>query len=98
MSAPAKVTEPTSRRRAGVQVALATLGFERVRIHPPRFGRGWPARAKIESRFRALAKRYHPDAGGGPDGGGGPDEFRRVKWAVEVLRRYRPPDEYRADG
>ena len=68
-----------------MQVALATLGFERVRIHPPRFGRGWPARAKIESRFRALAKRYHPDAGGDPD------EFRRVQWAVEVLRRYRPP-------
>ncbi|HLE46158.1 MAG TPA: hypothetical protein VI915_04135, partial [Thermoplasmata archaeon] len=76
----------------GVQAALAILGFEGVRIQPPRFGRGWPARSEIEARFRALAKRHHPDAGGDPD------EFRRVQWAVEVLRRYRPPDEYRADG
>lgn len=76
----------------GVQAALAILGFEGVRIHPPRFGRGWPARAEVEARFRALAKRHHPDAGGDPG------EFRRVQWAVEILRRYRPPDEYRADG
>jgi len=26
-----------------------------------------------------------------------PPRFRRVQWAVEVLRRYRPPEEYRAD-
>ena len=32
------------------------------------------------------ALKHHPDAGGDPH------EFRKVQWAIEVLRRYRPPD------
>ena len=71
----------------GIRAALRILGFDDVRIEPPRFGRGWPARAAIEARYRALAKRSHPDAGGDPE------EFRTVQWAVEVLRKYRPPDD-----
>ena len=70
----------------GVQAALRILGFEGVRIHPPRFGRGWPPREDVERRYRGLVKRHHPDAGGDPE------EFRRIQWAVEVLRRYRPPE------
>jgi hypothetical protein len=70
----------------GVQAALRILGFEGVRIHPPRFGRGWPPREEIERRYRGLAKRHHPDAGGDSE------EFRRIQWAVEVLRRYRPTE------
>src|SRR3989454_12328660 len=76
----------------GVQAALRILGFEGVRIHPPRFGRGWPPREDVERRYRGLVKRHHPDAGGDPE------EFRRIQWAVEVLRRDRPPEEDRADG
>jgi len=75
----------------GVAAALKILGFHGVRIHPPRFGRGWPPRDEVERRYRALAKRNHPDTGGDPEA------FRPIQWAVEVLRRYRPPDEYRAD-
>jgi len=75
----------------GVHAAFQILGFEGVRIHPPRFGRGWPSRDEVEKRYRDRVKRAHPDAGGDPE------EFRRVQWAIEVLRRYRPPEEYRAD-
>ena len=74
----------------GIAAALTILGFEDVRIHPPRFGEGWPTRDAIEKRFRALVRRAHPDAGGDPD------EFRRIRWAVQILRKYRPPEEYRA--
>jgi len=76
----------------GVQAALRILGFEGVRIHPPRFGRGWPSREEVERRYRDRVKRTHPDAGGDPE------EFRRIQWAIEILRRYRPPEEYRTDG
>lgn len=68
----------------GISAALRILGFEDVRIEPPRFGRGWPTEEAIDARYRALARRTHPDAGGDPD------EFRKVRWAVEVLRKYRP--------
>ena len=70
----------------GIEAAFRILGFEDVRIHPPRFGRGWPSRAAIEKAYRQRAKRAHPDAGGDPH------EFRKVQWAIEVLRRYRPLD------
>ena len=70
----------------GIRAALRILGFEDVTIHPPRFGRGWPTRAAIEQAFRERVRTAHPDAGGDPE------EFRRLRWAVEVLRRYRPPD------
>jgi len=73
----------------GVQAALRILGIEGVRIHPPRFGRGWPPKEEVERRYRDLVKRAHPDAGGDPE------EFRRIQWAIEILRRYRPPEEYR---
>ncbi len=75
----------------GVDAAFRILGFRGVEIHPPRFGRGWPPREEVERRYRKLVKRHHPDAGRDPEA------FRRVQWAVEVLRRYRPPEEYRAD-
>ncbi len=70
----------------GIGTALRILGFDDVRIQPPRFGRGWPSRAAIEKAYRDRAKRHHPDSGGDPR------EFRKVRWAIEVLRRYRPPD------
>ena len=70
----------------GIAAAFRILGFENVRVHPPRFGRGWPSPAAIEKAYRVQAKRHHPDAGGDPH------EFRKVQWAIEVLRRYRPPD------
>ncbi len=70
----------------GIETAFHLLGFDSVRIHPPRFGRGWPSRAEVERAFRARARTCHPDAGGDPY------EFRKVQWAVEVLRRYRPAD------
>ncbi len=70
----------------GIRSALRILGFGDVTIHPPRFGRGWPTHAAIERAFRERVKRVHPDAGGDPE------DFRRLQWAVEVLRRYRPPD------
>jgi hypothetical protein len=70
----------------GIRTAFQILGFADVRIEPPRFGRGWPTREAIERAYRSRAKRLHPDAGGDPE------EFRKVRWAVEVLRRYRPPD------
>ena len=70
----------------GIAAALRILGFEDVRVQPPRFGRGWPSEAAIESAYRVRARRFHPDRGGDPD------EFRKVQWAIEVLRRYRPPD------
>jgi len=70
----------------GVQAALQILGFEGIQIHPPRFGRGWPPRIEVERRYRALAKHHHPDAGGDPEA------FRRIQWAVEILRRYRPTE------
>ena len=75
----------------GVQAALRILGIEGVRIHPPRFGRGWPPKEEVERRYRDLVKHAHPDAGGDPE------EFRRIQWAIEILRRYRPPEEYRMD-
>ncbi len=68
----------------GIDAAFRILGFDSVRIHPPRFGRGWPSRAQIEKAFRDRARRLHPDVGGDPR------EFRKVEWAVSVLRRYRP--------
>ena len=68
----------------GIHAALRILGFEDVRIEPPQFGRGWPDRGALEARYRALARRLHPDIGGDPE------EFRRVQWAIEVLRKYRP--------
>jgi len=71
----------------GIAAALQILGFDGVRIEPARFGRGWPDRAAVEARYRALAKRSHPDVGGDPE------EFRKVQWAIEVVRRYRPPDD-----
>lgn len=70
----------------GIRTAFRILGMRDVRIEPPRFGRGWPSREAIERAYRARAKRAHPDAGGDPH------EFRKVRWAIEVLRRYRPPD------
>src|SRR5437870_2893161 len=48
----------------GVQAALRILGIEGVRIHPPRFGRGWPPKEEVERRYRDLVKHAHPDAGG----------------------------------
>jgi len=75
----------------GVQAALRILGIDGVRIHPPRFGKGWPPKDEVERRYRDLVKRAHPDAGGDPE------EFRRIQWAIEILRRYRPPEEYRVD-
>ncbi len=72
----------------GIVAALQILGFENVRIRPARFGKGWPSKQAIERRFRVLVRRHHPDAGGDPE------EFRKIEWAVEVLRKYRPPDEY----
>lgn len=68
----------------GIETAFRILGFDAVRIHPPRFGRGWPSREAVERAFRQRAKACHPDAGGDPR------EFRKVQWAVQVLRRYRP--------
>ncbi len=70
----------------GIQTALEILGFRAVTIHPPRFGRGWPSREAVERAYRERAKRLHPDAGGDAH------EFRKLQWAVEVLRRYRPRD------
>lgn len=70
----------------GIDAALRILGFADVRILPPRFGRGWPSPAAIERAYRIRVKRHHPDSGGDPR------EFQKVRWAVEVLRRYRPPD------
>ncbi len=70
----------------GIATAFRILGFENVRVHPPRFGRGWPSRAVVERAYRDRARRLHPDAGGNPR------EFRKVQWAVEVLRRYRPAE------
>src|SRR2546427_1920334 len=75
----------------GVQAALRILGIDGVRIHPPRFGKGWPPKDEVERRDPDLVKRAHPDAGRGPE------EFRRIQWAIEILRRYRPPEEYRVD-
>lgn len=70
----------------GIDAAFRVLGFDAVRIQPPRFGRGWPSREAIERAYRDRVKRLHPDAGGDPH------EFRKVQWAIEVLRRYRPRD------
>ncbi len=70
----------------GIEAAFRILGFNQVRIQPPRFGRGWPSREVIERAFRERAKKLHPDRGGDAH------EFRKVQWAVEVLRRYRPQD------
>jgi hypothetical protein len=70
----------------GIAAAFRILGLENVKVHPPRFGRGWPSVAAIEKAYRVQARRYHPDAGGDPY------EFRKVQWAIEMLRRYRPPD------
>ncbi len=68
----------------GIRAALRILGFEDARIEPPRFGHGWPTPEAIDARYRVLARQLHPDVGGDPD------EFRKVQWAVEVLRKYRP--------
>ncbi len=68
----------------GIETAFRILGFDAVRIHPPRFGRGWPSREAVEKAFRQRAKACHPDRGGDPH------EFRKVQWAAQVLRRYRP--------
>jgi hypothetical protein len=70
----------------GIRAALRILGLENVRIHPPRFGRGWPSEAAIEAAYRSQVRRFHPDRGGDPH------EFRKVQWAIDVLRRYRPAD------
>ncbi len=70
----------------GIETAFRILGFDSVRIHPPRFGRGWPSRDAIEKAFRQKVKLHHPDTGGDPH------EFRKAQWAVELLRRYRPRD------
>ena len=70
----------------GIMTAFHVLGFEDIRIHPPRFGRGWPSRAAIERAYRERAKHVHPDAGGEAR------EFLKIRWAIEILRRYRPPD------
>ena len=70
----------------GIAAAFRILDLGNVKIHPPRFGRGWPSVAAIEKAYRVQARRYHPDAGGDPY------EFRKVQWAIEMLRRYRPPD------
>lgn len=70
----------------GIAAAFRILGFDEVRIHPPRYGRGWPSREAVERAFRERAKRLHPDQRGDPG------EFRKIEWAVEVLRRYRPPE------
>ncbi|TLZ83331.1 MAG: hypothetical protein E6K05_04095 [Methanobacteriota archaeon] len=70
----------------GIAAAFRILGLENVKVHPPRFGRGWPSPAAIEKAYRLQALKHHPDAGGDPH------EFRKVQWAIEVLRRYRPPD------
>jgi len=70
----------------GIETAFRILGFASVRIHPPRFGRGWPSEAAIERAYRERAKRNHPDVGGDPR------EFLKIRWAIEILRRYRPPD------
>jgi len=68
----------------GIDAALAILGFEAVRIRPHRFGRDWPSEPQIERAFQERAKTAHPDRGGESH------EFRKLRWAVEVLRRYRP--------
>ena len=70
----------------GIRAALRILGLGDVRIHPPRFGRGWPSEAAIEAAYRMQVRRFHPDRGGDPY------EFRKVQWAIDVLRRYRPAD------
>ena len=70
----------------GIAAAFRILSLENVKVHPPRFGRGWPSPAAIEKAYRVQALKHHPDAGGDPH------EFRKVQWAIEVLRRYRPPD------
>ncbi|MCI4371284.1 MAG: hypothetical protein L3J78_01400, partial [Thermoplasmata archaeon] len=70
----------------GIETAFRILGFEDVRVHPPRFGRGWPTKGAIERAYRERVRRHHPDAGGNPR------EFRKIRWAIEVLRRYRPAD------
>lgn len=70
----------------GIDAAFAILGFQDVKVRPHRFGRGWPSRDSVERAYRERAKTLHPDHGGDPR------EFRKVRWAVEVLRRYRPPD------
>lgn len=70
----------------GIEAALAILGFTGVRIRPHRFGRGWPSQAEIERAYRERAKEAHPDRGGDPR------EFRKIQWAIDVLRRYRPRD------
>lgn len=70
----------------GIETAFHLLGFTDIRIHPPRFGRGWPPRTAIEGAYRERAKRLHPDVGGDAR------EFLKVRWAIEILRRYRPPD------
>src|SRR5207245_5386138 len=58
----------------GIEAAFRILGFEDVRVHPPRFGRGWPSRAAIDGACRDVARRHHPDAGGDPR------EFRKLQW------------------
>jgi DnaJ domain len=70
----------------GIEAAFRILGLGTVRIQPPRFGRGWPSEAAIEKAYRKQAQRFHPDRGGDPH------EFRKVQWAIEILRRYRPQD------
>src|SRR2546427_455330 len=43
----------------GVQAALRILGIEGVRIHPPRFGKGWPAWNEVERRLLANLIGVH---------------------------------------
>src|SRR5207247_11369232 len=74
------------RQTKGIAAASRILGLENVKVHPRRLGRGWPSPAAIEKAYRVQALKHHPDAGGDPH------EFRKVQWAIEVLRRYRPPD------
>lgn len=71
----------------GIDAAFAILGFSEVRVRPHRFGSGWPSEAEVARAFRERAKALHPDAGGDPR------EFRKLVWAMDVLRRYRPPSD-----
>src|SRR5437879_3226727 len=50
----------------GIDAAFRILGFEGVRVHPPRFGRGWPSRAAIRSDYRVQALMHHAAACGDP--------------------------------
>src|SRR3972149_6853335 len=69
----------------GIAAALRILGFEDVRVHPPRFGRGWPSLAAIETAYRRRARTFHPDIGGDPH------EVWEGQGAIGGLRGDSPP-------